>query len=248
VDWSPTSLALVRPVALGLAAEADRAALARATADHATADAAVGAGEELIGLATAAMEAGDGRTGTPGVEARAWYARALAERSRLLGSSDPQLWQEAVDGFCFRHEAHVYEVARSRWRLSEALLLDGRREEAVEQWRLAEAVATSLGAVPLLQGLEDLRRRGRLVAEAEGAAPVGASATALPAGGLTPRELEVLRLVAEGRTNRQIGAALFISDKTASVHVSNVMAKLGAASRTEAAALAYREGLLQVPS
>ena len=65
---------------------------------------------------------------------------------------------------------------------------------------------------------------------------------------LTPRELEVLRLVADGRSNRQIGAALYISDKTASVHVSNLMAKLGATSRTEAAAVAYRSGLLSPPS
>ena len=66
--------------------------------------------------------------------------------------------------------------------------------------------------------------------------------------GLTPRELEVLRLVADGRTNRQIGSALYISDKTASVHVSNLMAKLGVASRTEAASFAYREGLLRPPA
>jgi DNA-binding NarL/FixJ family response regulator len=65
---------------------------------------------------------------------------------------------------------------------------------------------------------------------------------------LTPRELEVLHLVADGRSNKQIGAALYISDKTASVHVSNLMAKLGATSRTEAAAVAYRSGLLQPPS
>jgi DNA-binding NarL/FixJ family response regulator len=58
--------------------------------------------------------------------------------------------------------------------------------------------------------------------------------------GLTPRELEVLRLVAEGRSNRQIAEALFISAKTASVHVSNILAKLGVASRVEAAAVAHR--------
>jgi DNA-binding NarL/FixJ family response regulator len=57
---------------------------------------------------------------------------------------------------------------------------------------------------------------------------------------LTPREQEVLRLVAEGRTNGEIGAELFISTKTASVHVSNILAKLGVSSRTEAAAVAHR--------
>ena len=62
--------------------------------------------------------------------------------------------------------------------------------------------------------------------------------------GLTPRELEVLALVAEGRSNRQVADALFISAKTASVHVSNILAKLGVASRVEAAAVAHRHGLL----
>jgi DNA-binding NarL/FixJ family response regulator len=59
---------------------------------------------------------------------------------------------------------------------------------------------------------------------------------------LTAREREVLRLIAEGRSNREIGAALFISAKTASVHVSNIVGKLGVASRTEAAAVALRDG------
>ena len=65
---------------------------------------------------------------------------------------------------------------------------------------------------------------------------------------LTGRELEVLRLVAAGRSNREIAAELFISAKTASVHVSNILAKLDAASRTEAAAIAHREGLIPEPA
>ena len=250
--WTPTTLALVRHVALGLSAEANRAALARAIGDQAVATSAIAVGEELYARGVACMQAGRGRAGKPGVEAQAWYARAAAERSRLLGEHEPELWQAAVDGFCFGLEADVYETARSRWRLAEALMLAGRRDEAVSQWRQAFEVASGLGAAPLLQGLEDLRRRARLAAaeppaaaaaEADGQGPVTQSDVVL-----TPRELEVLRLVAEGRTNRQIGAALFISDKTASVHVSNLMAKLGAASRTEAAAVAYREGLLDLPS
>jgi DNA-binding NarL/FixJ family response regulator len=59
---------------------------------------------------------------------------------------------------------------------------------------------------------------------------------------LTPRELDVLPLIADGRTNREIAAELFISDKTASVHVSRILAKLGARNRAEAAALAHRLG------
>jgi DNA-binding NarL/FixJ family response regulator len=60
----------------------------------------------------------------------------------------------------------------------------------------------------------------------------------------TPREVEVLALMAQGRTNRQIGAELYISDKTASVHVSNILGKLGAGGRTEAVAIAAARGLL----
>jgi len=71
--------------------------------------------------------------------------------------------------------------------------------------------------------------------------PTDAAGSAL---GLTARELEVLTLVAEGRSNRQVAEALFISAKTASVHVSNILAKLGVASRVEAAAVAHRHGLL----
>ncbi|NVI90343.1 response regulator transcription factor, partial [Actinomadura sp. BRA 177] len=65
--------------------------------------------------------------------------------------------------------------------------------------------------------------------------------------GLTPREFEVLRLVAEGRSNRDIAEALFISVKTASVHVSNILGKLDVASRGEAAATAHRLALFATP-
>ena len=74
--------------------------------------------------------------------------------------------------------------------------------------------------------------------------PPGARASAAgPVAALTDREREVLRLLARGLSNREIGTELFITPKTASVHVSNILAKLGAASRTEAAAIAHREGL-----
>jgi DNA-binding NarL/FixJ family response regulator len=84
--------------------------------------------------------------------------------------------------------------------------------------------------------VEALARRGRL--DLGAAAPPSEGAA-----GLTPRELEVLRLVAAGRSNGQIAETLFISRKTASVHVSNILAKLGVHSRTEAAAAAHRMGL-----
>jgi DNA-binding CsgD family transcriptional regulator len=115
----------------------------------------------------------------------------------------------------------------------------------------------ALGAGPLRGEVERLARLGRVdlgrdataAAGPQGAAPEGdgqaAAAGQRPGAelGLTPRELEVLALVAEGRSNRQVADALFISAKTASVHVSNILAKLGVGSRVEAAAVAHRLGL-----
>jgi DNA-binding NarL/FixJ family response regulator len=100
-----------------------------------------------------------------------------------------------------------------------------------------------MGAWPLVKEAEALGRRGRLRTEAD--APAAAPDAEDPASrlGLTPRELEVLLLVAEGRTNREIGATLFMSEKTASVHVSRILAKLDVGGRVEAAAVAHRLGL-----
>lgn len=102
---------------------------------------------------------------------------------------------------------------------------------AAEGLREAAELARELGATSLLDGIERLARRSRLSLEPPSAAD---------RLGLTPRELEVLRLVADGRSNRQIAETLFISAKTAGVHVSNILAKTGTASRTEAAAVAHR--------
>jgi DNA-binding NarL/FixJ family response regulator len=101
----------------------------------------------------------------------------------------------------------------------------GRATEATEQTALAEEVAKRLGAKPLLLELS------------AGDVPSGPAA-------LTARESEVLALLAEGRTNRELARQLYISEKTVSVHVSNILAKLGVRSRTEAAAVARRDGLV----
>ena len=94
-----------------------------------------------------------------------------------------------------------------------------------------------MGAGPLAAALRDLARRGRLHLPGlrRGSTTV-----------LTDREEEVLLLVAQGLTNRQIGERLFISGKTVSVHVSNVLAKLGASGRTEAVSIAHQRGLIEV--
>jgi len=121
-------------------------------------------------------------------------------------------------------------------RLAEALAEAGRRDEAEEQWRQAAQAADRLGAKPLHRALDDLARRARI-----GTVPEPRDSAALAS--LTSREREVLRLIAAGRSNREIASVLFIAPKTASVHVSNILGKLGASSRTEAAAIAHREGL-----
>ena len=151
------------------------------------------------------------------------------------GHSDPRAWQAAIDAFS---SGHVYAVARCQWRLAEALLSVGDREQATGAARAAHQAAVRLGAEPLRVVLEALARRGRLDLG------VGLPAERTLAG-LTPRELEVLRLLVEGRSNRQIAETLFISGKTAGVHVTNLMAKLGVHSRLEAAATARRHGLDQ---
>ena len=101
----------------------------------------------------------------------------------------------------------------------------------------AHRVAVQLGAAPLREALEALARRGRL----DAGLPVPVQPAHTP---LTARERDVLALLARGQTNRQIGRTLFISEKTASVHVSNIIGKLSASGRTEAVAIAHRRGLV----
>jgi DNA-binding NarL/FixJ family response regulator len=137
----------------------------------------------------------------------------------------------------------VYETARAQWRLAEALVEAGRRDEAAVVWLAARDTASRLRAAPLGAALDDLARRARLDPRNgnRGGHGNGSGGTS-PLAVLTDREREVLGLLARGMSNREIGTELFITPKTASVHVSNILGKLGAASRTEAAAIAYREG------
>ena len=228
---------IIRVAAVGLNACADRAERARLARDD---DGIRGAVDEAAALIEAAREAAAYRRRPKfvlGVDGRGWLARAEAEWRRTRGDNDPQAWQDVLDAF---GPAFVYEAARSRWRLAEALAEAGERAEAQQQWRQAAQAADELGAAPLRAELDALARRARL---SSGAGPAAGQAGGELAA-LTAREREVLRLLAEGRSNKEIGAMLYIAPKTASVHVSNILAKLGAASRTEAAAIAHRQGLL----
>ena len=173
-----------------------------------------------------------------GLEGQAWAVRLEAEhlRWRWAAQLDPPTLEELTDAWRRAEEAfatlgHLPELARTRLRLATVLrgvgdaagartLLDGVRRDA-HAWRavalLDEMVALGSEAAPRAEG---------------------------PAGELTPREAEILALVAEGRSNGEIGKQLFISTKTVSVHVSRILAKLGASGRTEAAAIARRRGLV----
>ncbi|MGY1710192.1 ATP-binding protein [Geodermatophilus sp. SYSU D00758] len=232
--WGDDRLAVVRLAATALAAVGDAAAEARLRGDDAALAGRLAEGEELAATARDAVRDHLRAFGPFGVEAAAWQARVEAESARLAGRADVGLWRAAVHAFGY---GHVYEQARSRWRLAEALLAGDDRAAAAGELRAAVIVAGRLGAVPLREAVAALARRARLPLEAGGR-------VVAPDAVFTPRESEVLGLLARGRTNRQIGAELYISEKTASVHVSNILAKLGAGSRTEAVAVAAARGLL----
>ncbi|KYK15560.1 hypothetical protein AUW26_21430 [Streptomyces sp. CC71] len=195
---------------------------------------------------TEALErlAGTAKTLTTG--APVWLAHekwVRAELHRAEGRDTPALWTEAVTAFeCLERP---YELARVRHRLAAALLDTGGEDErarATELLRLAGTVARHLGARPLADAVDLLGRRARLTL-GRAAGPERVPADPAEALGLTSRERDVLRLVSDGRTNRQIAEELFISPKTASVHVSSILAKLGVSGRGEAAAVAHRLAL-----
>jgi len=230
-------LLAVRPAAVALAALAD-GAVAEGTHQQAAAEA--DALLEIARKGAARQRSPDSGASAPGT---GWLARAEAEWLRAVGRNDPAAWQAVVEAF---GASSPYETATSRWRLAEALAQAGQHEAARREWQLAARTAGDLGAVPLRAALDDLGRRARLAP-----APQRSSESAEQSRGplirLTARELEVLRLLAAGRGNKDIGATLFISPKTASLHVSNIMAKLGAASRIEAAAIAHQQGIAAEP-
>jgi DNA-binding NarL/FixJ family response regulator len=222
---------VIRPAAVGVAALADQARLARAAGQPT--EALIAAAESLTEVARSGVDSKRRAAAALGVDGRGWLARAEAELRRASDDNDPDNWRSEIETF---GAGYVYETARGRWRLAEALAEAGDRDEAQREWQLAVATADELGATRLRAALADLGRRARL----------GAGSRAVPGSPLsilTSRELEVLRSLAAGRTNREIAAELFISDKTVSVHVSNILAKLGAGSRTAAAAIAHDNGL-----
>ena len=244
--YAPTTEAVMpswQALAIGIGACADEASATRRRRRPAD-DAIAHAGRWNAVLLEIEARARSGGGGGPWFDATVGMAQA--EMGRLIDRSDPGAWSAIVDQWIALD--HPFQTAYSRLRLAEALLRsNGDRSHAERELRSAHATAISIGAALLYPEIDALATDARIELEpnqapgAEGGTGVSRRALAV----LTPRELAVLRLVADGHTNREIGDRLFISEKTVSVHVSNAMAKLGALSRYEAAATAERDGLLQ---
>jgi DNA-binding CsgD family transcriptional regulator len=235
---------------LAVRAAADLAELARPLGDAAGLEAAVAIGhewdarlDEHARLVRALPGGGD-----PHLDLDVALTRA--ELSRLTDGSDADLW--AVAAVAAEALQHPLEAAYSRFRQAEALLLSrGSRVAARAAAVAAHRTARDLGAEPLVREVAGLATRSRLdLTRSPDAADGPATAPARPATPftLTRRELDVLERLTLGRTNREIAAELFISEKTASVHVSNIKGKLGANGRAEIAAIAVRLGLVPEPA
>lgn len=173
----------------------------------------------------------------PMPDTAALAATCSGELSRMAGRPDAEPWQQAADAW--RSLDRPYEQAYAEWRAAEALFGQDRAGPASLALRSAHATATRLGAAGLQEEIVALAAWRRVSLDV---AAVPAAAAIVDTLGLTAREHEVLGLVTAGRTNREIAEALFISGKTASVHVSNILRKLGVTSRVDAARIARQCG------
>jgi len=155
---------------------------------------------------------------------------AHAELSRIPGPADPRLWNQVAAS----ELAGPHLAGYARLQQAASLLTHRRRREATTALQEAEAAARRLAAAPMHTEISTLARRARI----DLAAPTPAPPPEPDPAGLTPREREVIALLSDGLSNAQIARALYISEKTASVHVSNILRKLGVTSRIQAAAAA----------
>jgi DNA-binding CsgD family transcriptional regulator len=227
-----TAHSRIRSCALGLRIEADRARLAIARRDAATIDDSKARAWRLLRDARQSAH----KAATTTRDATAWLAVAEAEDAAVDGPPDPHLWQAAVAAW--EELDRPYHVAYCHWQHAAALTVAGTAGvDATAAARTAHQLATRLGAHPIRREVELLAQRARLdlVGIRRGQRPSAPSPL-----GLTAREDEVLQLLGRGYTNRQIAAELTISVKTASVHVSHILRKLGMSRRLEAANIAHR--------
>ncbi|XVU28211.1 helix-turn-helix transcriptional regulator [Actinoplanes sp. CA-054009] len=235
VQDSEDQLQQLRLYGLGLRAEADEAQrLAALGRDASAVRAAAG---DLA--ARAAKLAPDDGPLLPDVPLLARGCQA--ERRRAEGDDDPDEWARVAEGWASLDRPYL--AAYGHWRRADALLATAApdRAAATGALRAGHRIASALGAACLLAELDALARRARI--EPSEDVPREAEAEPIPFR-LTRRELQVLHELGKGSSNRQIARQLFIAEKTASVHVSNILTKLGVTSRGEAAAMAYRAGLI----
>jgi DNA-binding CsgD family transcriptional regulator len=232
---------IARVSVVGARVEADRAVRARDLRE-------AGDRRDALTRAKIHVERLDAAAAEGGPVERAYLAEAQAELARARGRGSAREWARAA--VAWEEIERPYPAATARWRRAEALVADGNRTEAASVAADALQAARRLGSRWLVTELTTLGDRARLglervrvgrLAATDGANGAdGAGAAADDPFGLTPRERQVLGLLAQGATNRQIGAALFMAEKTASVHVSRILAKLDVQGRTEAAAVAHR--------
>jgi DNA-binding CsgD family transcriptional regulator len=226
-------------IVVGLRAEAVEAEAARASGDEERAAEATRTAEELVARMRQHVERVREVAPQAPAVVDADTALAVALLSRARGTDDEAAWEAAVAGR--RALGRPHEVATALAEAAVTHLALRRREDGAVELAEAHAIATELGATPLRLRLESLARRARIGLEGVDTADDAADQL-----GLTRREREVLVLVADGRSNRQIGEQLYMAESTAGVHVSNILSKLGVTRRSEAAAVAHRMGLLGV--
>jgi DNA-binding CsgD family transcriptional regulator len=219
----------------GVTVDTDAAQQARDLADEPATSHALGRLQGFLERVRAAAQDG-------GPIERAHLATAEADAVRATGVPDPAPYGAAAAAW--ETVERPYPAALARWREAEAHVACADREAAAAAAGSALETARRLGAGWLAGEVEGLASRGRLRLDASAGAeaPTPAAESGDPFD-LTPRERQVLALVARGATNREIGSELYMAEKTASVHVSRILAKLDVRTRTQAAAVAHRLGL-----
>jgi DNA-binding NarL/FixJ family response regulator len=241
---------VARLYARGARAYADLAERARALSNDDAASAASAGASKTVERFSEVLDPKHYPEGEPVALALAYLDVAAAEVTRARGASDPEAWARAVRAWT--GHGFLLERVYAEWRQAEAIIAaGGDRDEAATVIGRAATTASASGAAGMLDAVTAFARAARLpLPEAAVPAPEPSPAGEPAAGdpelarlGLTRRELEVLALVADGRTNREIGESLFIAEKTASVHVSRILGKLGVRSRVEAATAAQRLGV-----
>lgn len=218
---------------IGARCDADAAVAARRNRDQALERDAIARVARFVTLIRRSLE----RPGPPDGwkrEVAVLLSQCEAEQDRGADVHDPVAWATAIAGWDAM--AMPYHAAYARFRQAECIVAaDGDRESARSPLEVAHLTASALGAEPLRAAIESLARRARIKV-----ATVDIDTYPL---GLTAREIDVLEIMSTGATNRQIAETLFISEKTASVHVSNILRKIGASTRGEAVAMARRQGI-----